>query len=118
MSFSKIRNNVLWCILLLWTFSMAGNVISSDLKGDEEAAQDEQTSKTFRDGNIVQPGDVQLNTDGSEAGILSPVDVQSTDRTFRDGDVIKSGDVQINTDGSETGNFLRPVDVQSTDRKS
>ena len=82
MSFSKIRNNVLWCILLLWTFSMAGNIVSSDLKGDEEATQDEQTSKTFRDGNIVQPGDVQLNTDGSDTGnFLRPVDVQSTDRT-------------------------------------
>ena len=37
MSFSKTTNKVLWCILLLWSLMIARNLVSSDLKGDEEA---------------------------------------------------------------------------------
>jgi len=132
MSFSKLMSRVVLCTLLLWSLSIAGNHISSDLKGDEEVKQNEQTTKTFRDGNILDSDNVQINTNIEAGSFLKPGDVNSADRTFRKGDIVHStnntkstnrtfrageviqpDNVQINTDGTDVGNFLRPIDVQS-----
>jgi len=98
---------------------IARNLVSSDLKGDEEATQ--------REGNRIESGDVQINT---EANVLSPGDVQRqgniVDRTLREGDRIESGNVQINANENSSGNLLSatgtfregevmPSNVQSTD---
>ena len=97
MSFSKTTNKVLWCILLLWSLMIARNLVSSDLKGDEEAV--------LRDGDVIKSEDVQNNTEGN---FFSPVDFQRSGNVLskKEGNVIESGNVQINANENSSSNIL------------